>query len=771
MIALTLAAPIFGSTNLLWAKALLLVGVGMAWWLQPPKVILPKWINALFALVAVLGFAALLPATWFPSPPWRSELAQLDVALPSPFSPQPWLTFEKATLLAGGLAWAWLLFNRTWYLRRRDVLGFYAAGALLIILFSFAAYSSGGARIRADGTPVFGIFPNVNQMGNFTALAGILMLALLVDDFMHHRPTWIAWTAGVICAAAGVFLAGSRAGLLVLGVGAVIWFFWMSRLTRGGTWLAASVSVILLLSAMLLVFGSRLAERFRSAAKIHAEERFDFRLLIQRDALPLVSAASWHGIGFGNFEPVFARYRRASENPGRAIHPESDWTWVAIEGGWLIPIAMLAATAGVLRRAWPFASRSDRALRSAAATCVILFALHGLVDVSGHRVGTLWPALLLLAMAVNTEWSSARNAPAPLAFVPLSVTTAGIVLWLGAARVIPLPNSASLHHLKEQIQSALRREQYSEALPLAERALRIAPLDWELYFARGTARALTLVATARAASDFAVARHLEPNPLVAFEEGRVWLSRDSGELVEKKFFLGREPERAAAAWEVLVNRFPSRAPEFFGRMLELAQGYPEVLPYLRRIADRDLRLLVPYLFAVSGPELDAALRELLAADPELKRLSGSQLADVLIHWARNGDAPALEELFRQHPSWLNAGWPALGEVLARRGDFEGASRLAREHVPPAKVPPLPFQKTVAEARSDYLSRPQDLATAIVYVSTLFKSGQRAEALRALDSVRNLPGVPSYLLELEADLAYDARDFERAWRAWRRSAAH
>ena len=90
--------------------------------------------------------------------------------------------------------------------------------------------------------------------------------------------------------------------------------------------------------------------------------------------------------------------------------------------------------------------------------------------------------------------------------------TIGVVLLLSVLRVIAMPTSATLARLKAAINTSLEQKKFDDVLQRANEALRITPLDWELYFARATARAMNSPATGPAAADFAIARHLEPNP-------------------------------------------------------------------------------------------------------------------------------------------------------------------------------------------------------------------------------------------------------------------
>ena len=78
----------------------------------------------------------------------------------------------------------------------------------------------------------------------------------------------------------------------------------------------------------LLLFGGQTFERFHLRDFITAGTSTNFRWRIFHDTFRLVRNSPWCGIGFGNFESIFAIFRDASLGDPRALHPESDWFWL-----------------------------------------------------------------------------------------------------------------------------------------------------------------------------------------------------------------------------------------------------------------------------------------------------------------------------------------------------------------------------------------------------------------------------------------------------------
>jgi O-antigen ligase len=763
-VGVTLAAPVFAAGGGAWQGAVLLALAAATLWLSSAVRRLPRWVNLAFLGFVLCGAWGLLPLAPLADFPWWRDLGKLGVELPRTISAQPWLTLQGWLTLTATAAWAWFLLAREWRLPRHLLFQVFGLGALLILLAWIGAAVTGRNLSGVTSQTPFGSFPNRNQSANFAALAGIVFAALALNGRLHRRRLWPLWLAALLVALTAVAAAGSRAGLLLLAVGVGAWFLWMGRALRFSSPLLVLANGLLLAAGGLLAFGGSLLDRFNFAARGPAELAADFRLLLYRDALPLLRDASWHGVGLGNFAGVFARYRDASFNESRAIHPDSDWVWFVAEMGWLAPLCLGALLWFAFRQCRPFNEGSDRVLRSAGLIAGLAFLAHSLVDVPGHRA-TLLPALLLLALAANPI----RAAIPPRLWFTRAVAAAMTLAVLGQITLLTargrVPDSESIRADKAALDRALERGEWTNAVTLATRALRGAPLDWELYFGRASARVMLGADTQPAQRDFAVARYLEPNPRVAFDEGVAWLVRES-DFVEANTFIGPRPELAAAAWRQVFTRPARNAADVYGAMAVFANRYPEIQPYLRELAGNDPARLAVFLQRAPAAAVPEALEALLAASPDLEAVPDERLRRVLGLWAQHGDRERLLRELPARPRWLLAGWVFLGDTLVARGELKSACELARAHLSAPDLPP--FQDSLNRAREAFSAAPGDVSAALRYFQKLSEAKQLDEALRIVTALVKHPQAPAFVDWLEADLRERLGDLPGAWAAWRRA---
>src|SRR5258708_25803197 len=103
-------------------------------------------------------------------------------------------------------------------------------------------------------------------------------------------------------------------GCAILNAGSSFWLGAFSFRQRSAWRLALgiSLSVLLLLLTALLLFGGQTLERFHLHDFGSADIASNLRWQIFHDTLRLIRNSPWCGIGFGNFEPIFAIFRDAS---------------------------------------------------------------------------------------------------------------------------------------------------------------------------------------------------------------------------------------------------------------------------------------------------------------------------------------------------------------------------------------------------------------------------------------------------------------------------
>lgn len=700
--AILLLAPLLGGATQHWSQSLIISLIAVLILLFPPKrVDLSVGIaGGGLLFLSALGF---LPWRWFGMPNWRTAVAQSGIRLPETLSPQPWLTLDAVLLLIAGLLWLSWLTAQPWSAdQRRGLAKVFCIGALFLGIVAVVAYYgdlSIPLWLRSERR--FGPFPNRNQTGNFFAISAILTLALAYEELRRHRRKQAACWFGF-----GLFLFGvlvlsySRAGVGIFFLGVLIW---ISALSRSGKKIALGLVFILFLLTGFILFGGETLERFRS----HAGG--EFRVLVWRDAWAMLASSKWMGVGLGNFDSLFPFFRHASVQEVRILHPESDWLWLACEAGVPSVILTLAAILFLLRRVFPLQPNTARSLRIACAICVLMFMLHGFLDVSGHRFGTVLPAIFVLALSLNSP--EAKRIPPP--FIPWLFRLAGLLLLLAAGwRVWGSPDERAV------AAASVGKKDYQKAVSHYTLALQSAPLDWETYYLRG-ATEVAMHQWLDALGDFRRANLLEPQlQKVPVEEGALWLAYN--------------PPLAIQAWQEALDRCrPEERAALFSGLLKTSVGSRAVIDRMSAIAEGNIDLELAYLSF---------------ADPE----KCSELISKL--------RPQAEKLRKDQKQIL---FFATARLQAGQNDFEAAFNTARNVI---NLPVLPkIQELPLEiAQRDFLKDPGNFAAAYALYLAQMKAERLSDALFTLDKVRQQKDAPAYFGFLAAELNARRGNWQEAW---------
>jgi hypothetical protein len=447
---------------------------------------------------------------------------------------------------------------------------------------------------------------------------------------------------------------------------------------------------------------------------------------------------------------MFTLARDASSNHVRLLHPESDWLWLLDEMGWLGPVFAFGMAALLLVRTFPLERKTSPGLRSAAAIAGMLFLLHGFFDVSGHRLGSAFPALLLFGLASRLPWtvapSTAQTWIARVVAVALIVAGAG---WTAAtAGSYALPGSLAAATLNQRASAANDAENFAEGLNSADRAISIAPLDWRNHYLRGVAH-MFMEKPAEAALDLRRARRLEPSVAsVPYEEGRLWMYFD--------------PPRTKDAWAEALRREPDRNVEYFRRMLADAGNRSSFRQTLRELAGERTDLLLEWLATASPAEFHAELEKLLA-DGSLQRWSPAQLDRLFASWLRTGDRAGLIEALKTNVQWETIGWKHLAAAYAASRDFKQACATVRQFQASPQLPEVSTRDRV-EAELQFARNPKDIITGLQAYRAEAQDRDWDAALFTLDRLGSLPDAPAYLLWLRADILEKQERWSEAWNA-------
>src|SRR5437667_1242822 len=656
---LPVLACFLGGGTQKWGEGIVVALLGLYLLANPPRFSLGLALNLVLLALLISAVVAFLPASWFFQPSWRaSYVNDLGISLPTTLSPQPWMTLICLLSVVAGLSWLYVVCAQQLELREaRLQLRLFTAGVVVLAAICILFWLAKTAPPFWHNERNFGPFPNRNQTGNLFGLTAIMILACGQDDLRKGRKRWILWGAALALMVTAIILNFSRAGIGILVAGSALWLGVFSLRQRSPSRIALVVSFLLLLLTALLLFGQTL-ERFHLRNLANADISSDFRWRIFSDVFQLIRDSPWVGIGFGNFEDVFAIFRAASYSDRRAIHPESDWLWLWTELGWVAVVLVIVGFILILRKVFPLREGTNQRYRLATLIAAILFALHGLVDVSGHRVGTMFAATFLLGLSLYRPHSFKPSRSMPILFRLVGL----ILLVVGASWVVAvrgqklLPGSVGVTNAKQIATIDNRERNFQETVAVTATGLKWAPLDWELYFSRAVAEG-ELKQTDNALTDFRRARFLEP---ISYElplaEGNIWLSS--------------QPVLAATAWrEALRRAGPERAGVFASMLSKASLRSTEVSRILAELGVSSHDLALPYLARISGADFNRALAKILENDPELSSFSETEKLALFAYCSERGDAAELSRATTRHPDWLPYSWLGVAKYDATNNDL------------------------------------------------------------------------------------------------------
>lgn len=754
---LPVVACFLGGATQKWSEGIVVAILGVMLLVHPPRVSL-GWPLNLVMLALLAGTAtAFLPANWFLQPAWRTALVEdFGLGLPNTLSPQPWISFGCFLSLVAALSW--LYHVSTLDLDLRDV-----RAQLRIFAFGIAALTALCIALRAGHTALpfwhnergFGPFPNRNQTANLFGITAVIILACGQEDIRKGRKRWILWLIALAIVIVGIVLDYSRAGILLLIGGSALWLGAFAFRKGSAARIALGISVLLVLLTVMLLFGGQTLERFNLRAG-DTGVTTDLRWAIFRDATQLIRASPWCGIGLGNFDEVFAIFRDVSLTTARTIHPESDWFWFCVEAGLPAVVLVMAGIGLFVRRVFPLREGTNQRFRLAALIAALLFVLHGVVDVSAHRIGTAFAALFLLGMALRRPAGFEPRVSVAVVFrvAGLALLAAGVT-WLFATRYEkPLPGAVGVENEMRLATAANQGRNFSETIQRTSRALTWAPLRWQLYFLRALGKIGARLPAEDAADDFRRARFLEPNAYdVPLAEGSAWAAAN-------------RPDLALTAWREALRRTGPQRPEVYGRMLAVAeQSSPRLHQGLEELGMVHHDLALIFLEHSGGARFMAALQIFLDHDPELATMSAPEKATLFKHWAERGDPAELTRAVESHPEWINYAWRPLAKYSAKQNNFQAAVEMTRQHAEKPVLPPVAQGSSIDQLRQALHANPDSYALGFQLYSAQMDKGQIDEALMTVRHFTDLPNCPAYFHFLEAQAWAEKKNWERAWKAF------
>jgi O-antigen ligase len=751
-------ASFLGGGTQKWAEGMVVGLLGLYLLLRPPRISLGLATNVVLLALVALAAVAFLPANWFFLPAWRQAFVNdFGIRLQPTLSPQPWFTAGCLISFIAGVAWLYVVASQEIGLRStRLQLRLFVIGIVFLAAICIAFYLGHGALPFWINERGFGPFPNRNHTADLFAISAIVLLACGQDDLRHGRKTWPFWLMALAVLIAAINIGYSRAGVLILIGGSAIWIVAVTLRHRSPAPIAIGASFLLLLLTTFLLMGGQTLERFHLRGLQGTGISTDFRWRIFHDVFQMIRQSPWCGIGLGNFESIFAIFRAESIGNTRALHPESDWIWLWTEMGWPAVVLAVIALILIICRVFPLRVGTNQRFRLAALFAALLFGLHGIIDVPGHKVGTAFAAIFLLGTCLHRPLQLKRRILVPVLFrlIGVGLLASGIAWIVATQGRMLLPGSLGADNAKHLSEIASRGRDYSEAMRLTTKALEWVPLDWQLYFSRAIAEAGKKERT-NALDDFRRARFLEPNSYeVPLAEGNVWMSSN--------------PMLAVTAWREALRRGAEDRRGVYSRIL---QNAPKDNPAIARLVEEtglsEPDLALPYLAQISGPAFDRALDQFLKRDPELHSLGEPEKLALFSLWSDRGNPEGLARAIQAHPDWLQYAWLGMAKYYAEKKDFHQAYQLTQRFGEPAALPRVSEEMSLEELNQRYLTAPDNVALGYALYRKQMQSNRIDDALNTARHFTEHANSPAYFSYLEAESWAGIGNWERAWNAWQR----
>ena len=736
----------------LWAQGVVTVGVALLWVVYPPKYKPSKAAIRVLLLVALAPLAAYLPAAWLAMPEWRAGLAEVPSIVASSFvSPQPWMTFHRWLLWLVGVLLAGWCASQSWDHYNRDTLArMYTGGLLAITVFAIFGYATGLNPALWESTDGFGPFISRNQWGSVMGMGGIMAMAILHQSFRHsHKSALIFWGIALALLTGAILSNQSRGGLVVLVVGGFAYWVFYGLARKQYRYAAIAFSFMLIAFAAFAVGGGVLLERFVGTFEDGLSG--DLRVEFYRMTMTMVHDAPVAGFGLGNFSFVFPFYLDYEPIAGwRPLHPDNSLLLLASEGGWLLVLVLVAAFAVFFKLGYEARRARPTSVRAAALACTVVLILNTFFEVSAHRIGVLFPGILLASLALPpADGERIRTYKRRLMRVG-GLLLAGIgLIWIVSAFNWPLfpgiQGTSVLRDLAGQEKEAGRNEQ---AVALLQKSTQLRPYDWDAHWALA-AYQLEAGQTDQAWNQFRAVDALLPHLHWMLEqEGYFWLPVNAA--------------RAVYAWNRTLQRAPrGQRPSKYAGFLRQSNAHPAVQAVLLRFYAEDPEMEFIRI-RNAGPAGDARLPRFLAKTENLTHAPDHMVESVLQYMLERSRGDEVRAIAEQNPRIKRLGWRTLANQAAQHKNLQEALDLHFQHGPRPSLPAPISRSDLRSVERAAALAPMDIATGIAYYQALESARRPDDAFWQLRRIMDFPNAPAYIWYLAARTAHEQGMHEEAW---------
>ena len=734
--------------------ALILPGVALL--VQPPQRSLGKWMDVgIVGILATLLFA-FVPLFYWQEPSWRATAIEaFGIDLPLVLSVQPWISFEAYLSALAGFCWLYAAGN--WKVNYEGRRGIYFVASCLIAVFAMVVLLGnlyGWRYPGAKSSTAFSFFPNRNQTSDFIAIGGVLAFGYAMEGLRGRKLTHVVgFLASVLCLGALVY-GVSRAGVLLYFGGILLWFVFSLRRSVVSLFFKVGVPLVLLIFSFFITSNETAVERVTQYVSAPTDWSGGYRSLIYRDAVEMIQDAPLTGVGLGNFDAVFPQYRDLSRSYQHAVHPESDLLWLAAEGGIITMCFLGILICSYFRTCSTSGSGRSGAYRMIALTGVIMFLLHGLFDVSGHRPGTAYFAIIFAALALPCVGSE-RSSLKPVIWRVLGggLLFFGLLWIVGGLFDLPTHSKVAMAIQEQRADESRELEDLDRADRAVGEMIALRSLHWRGYFQRAQIALSRGGVRSKVAQDFRRARFVEPNiGMIAYEEGLVWLPYDV--------------KRTVSAWREALARSVDSRDRLYDAMLREARRNVALMEGMTQLSHVNPDYRARLILHLRGEALLREMRKELAVDPSLGGFTAEQRTEMVRHWIGYGELDEVEAYLEEYTDTLDSPWLIYAMLRKKQSRYEDAAGIIREALTAPEIPEV----AVDLGRIDRLKRvffasSNDLARGTALMSYYLEGGEYREALRVVDELLQQSHSPGYVYYWHAEILYQLEDYSESWYAF------
>jgi O-antigen ligase len=763
--AMVVLGPLlFGAGDRITQVALLiLLAIGV--YACPPAVTPPsRWGNRLtIAFLGIVLFKEFAPAVWFGSAEWRTILTRdFNVDLPWTHHPEPSRAIDG--LLAAAVGAIWFLWLRRLAADRenRPVMAWWIFGsAAIVAAVSFATHGMDPRAIYGlrytPGWRGFGPFPNRNHSADFLAIGAVVGCGCVTWAAMRRK--WFFVSAGAAMMALvlmALLTTESRGGLIALGFGLAVYFWFVVAKLRNRRALGVALGVALLICGLALTAGGPVLARFH--VKGSGGVSSDMRIDIWKDAIGMWKDAPLLGHGLDAFPQIFPMYQKVQLENQVVLHPESSWLLWLIELGALPVLLGVVGVAIFLRAQIPIAFARGRSfyLSAAGIAGFALILAHGVFDVPAHRWGTMGLALAALAMACPVRSAGWRStAPRIAALVPL-----GIAVFWALPFLFDVPEWSPL-----TLSRLLARDLVSPAsvsLPKLEGAMRYFPLSPELRETVGLRqmRSLGLSAPSQWQSNLAVAARLEPGSWGILE-------------TQARACESVAPGLAVHYWEMAVERGGIHQDEVLQiAVRESTAASPTAEASWGRYVEANPRLLLPFAQLVSEPEARYYFAVWWKERAFFESLPPSEVELYYQNATRWGHRAEFDDWMMRHANLRDRDFRQWASLLHAWGDDEKAWEILSDFILEPALPKNVSRVPREELETKWRIDPRNFVQAQEVAMARYRDGEKKRGDEVIVTTADEEGAPRWFVRKGAYvLAESGRLDEAVSLLLRESAKH